>query len=226
MFVDAGAAWLKDLISRGTEVVWATNGLMEASDEIAPALGRPPLSTAVVSGNEAYENPSDWKSTHLARQFDGRPLLWVDARLPSASFHLEHLRRKTDRVITKFRWVPDAHGVTDGDVRMMDEWLFLAASEEGQIELRRRRRRDQARRRRRDFGTERNYRAWTAALRSAEQILGSSHSLVIPLTEILVEGGELDEAQVRSLRRALRGQSSLSADLLPEILRNFSRSGA
>ena len=149
VFSGVGTAWVRSLVDRGIDVVWATTWQEYANTYFAPVLGIPPLPVAVQGDDEAEWGPAEWKSVRLAARFPGRPLLWVDDMPPvRAGFGLDALRKPNDRALTRLHWVRDpAVGITADDVAEMDEWLMLALTEDGHLELRRRRRREREYRR-------------------------------------------------------------------------------
>jgi len=149
LFSGVGAAWVRSLLDRGVEVVWATTWQEHANTYFAPILGIPPLPVGVRGDEEDEWGPGEWKSVRLAAGFPGRPLLWVDDMPPvRAGYQLEELRKPNDRALTLMQWVRDpAVGITPADVTEMDQWLMLASTEDGQRELRRRRKREREYRR-------------------------------------------------------------------------------
>ena len=149
LFSGVGAAWVRSLLDRGVEVVWATTWQEHANTYFAPILGIPPLPVAVRGDREEEWGPAEWKSVRLAAGFPGRPLLWVDDMPPEwAGYQLDALRKPNDRALTRLQWIRDpAVGITPDDVVETDEWLELASTPDGQRELRRRRRRERQYRR-------------------------------------------------------------------------------
>ncbi len=149
LFSGVGAAWVRSLVDRGVDVAWATTWQQHANTYFAPILGIPALPVAVRGEEEDEWGPAEWKSVRLANGFRGRPLLWVDDMPPvRAGYQLDGLRKPNDRALTRLQWIRDpAVGITPDDVAEMDEWLALASTEAGHVELRRRRRRERERRR-------------------------------------------------------------------------------
>jgi len=146
MFSGVGAAWVRSLLDRDVEVVWATTWQHYANEYFAPMLGIPPLPVAVRGDDEREWGPAEWKSVQLADGFAGRPLLWVDDMPPiRAGYQLDELRKPRDRALTRLQWIRDPTvGLSSTDVTEMNEWLELATTEPGHAELRRRRRRERA----------------------------------------------------------------------------------
>lgn len=144
LFSGVGAAWVRSLLDREIEVVWATTWQEHANTYFAPILGIPPLPVAVRGDREEEWGPAEWKSVRLAAGFPGRPLLWADDMPPVwAGYQLDALRKPNDRALTRLQWIRDpAVGITPDDVVEMDAWLMLASTPDGQRELRRRRRRE------------------------------------------------------------------------------------
>lgn len=140
---------MQDLIARGIDVRWATTWQEHANTYFADILGIPPLPVAV-SGSGPYGWTSgEWKATALARQFDGRPLLWVDDNPGRGAHLLDQNRRPIDRALTHTHHVVNyINGMTPNDATAMDEWITLASTPEGHQELRQRRRTNRTRRQR------------------------------------------------------------------------------
>ena len=159
-FSGVGAAWVRDIIDRGIEVVLATTWQHWANTYFGDILGLPELPVAVTDpGREAWFHCSpSWKSHQLSRQFNGRPLMWVDDNpWDRRGEDLHELRLPRDRALTHFQHTNWFTGIRAEDVAEMDAWLALASTEVGHNELRARRRRKLAneaaaeRRRQRDF---------------------------------------------------------------------------
>lgn len=128
-----------------TEPVYATTWQRWANYYFNSALDLPELPVAVETLdppelNYAHCSPA-WKTAQLARQFDGRPLIWIDDNMPDRdSEDLASLRRPIDRGITRsFRTSPYT-GVTPRDIEEVLRWVELATTAEGQEELRAQRR--------------------------------------------------------------------------------------
>lgn len=135
----AGAAWIRDLVARGVDVQWATTWQEHANDYFTTPLGIPPQPVAVTGPGRRGWDSGTWKAASLARQFDGRPLLWIDDNPGRGASILEQLRQPGDRAITHTHRVMDfLHGMTEADVTAANEWISLASTAEGQEELRRR----------------------------------------------------------------------------------------
>jgi hypothetical protein len=148
-FSGVGAAWLRDLLDRGITVVLATTWQHWANTYFAEVLGIPELPVAVLTLEPENLNwhhcSAAWKSVQLRRQFDGRPLMWVDDNptdRPSEDL-IEH-RRPADRALTRVQKITFWRGIGSSDIEQMNAWLAAATSEEGHGELRAERRRAKA----------------------------------------------------------------------------------
>src|SRR5687768_667122 len=64
---------------RGCHLVWATTGMNDASDVIAPRLGLPVLRVVDFPDVEESERGLRWKSRFLVQWEGGRQFIWVDA---------------------------------------------------------------------------------------------------------------------------------------------------
>jgi len=124
-----------------TEPVWATTWQRWANYYFSSALELPELPVAVKTLepeelNYAHCSPS-WKTQQLSRQFDGRPLIWLDDNMPDRPGEdLTELRRPIDRALTKSFRVNPWTGITPADVEEILGWIELASTEAGQQELR------------------------------------------------------------------------------------------
>lgn len=124
-----------------TEPVYATTWQRWANYYFNTALDLPELPVAVETLdppelNYAHCSPA-WKTAQLARQFDGRPLIWLDDNMPDRdSEDLASLRRPIDRGITRSYQVSHWTGITPQDIEKVLEWVDLASTPEGQKELR------------------------------------------------------------------------------------------
>jgi len=151
----------------------------------------------------------------------GGPLLWVTDELPTEGARLlEDMRRPSDRVLTRFFVIPFTEGSSAGDLRRMDEWLYLAQSEEGHAELRRLRpsisvghgnatghgdRMDEEG----DGGDEHLYQPWRAVRLRLLEALDPRSGLAAPLSAYAVEhAGALRFEDVA----AVRAEYGIAAD--------------
>lgn len=159
--VDAAALLRTMVADPRVDPVWATTWQRWANTYFAPHLGIPELPVAVKTlepedRNWFRDSPS-WKSYQLSRQFDGRPLIWLDDNMPDRpSSDLTESRRPIDRALTLSYWVNPATGITEEDAANILQWIELASTPEGQKQLRNKRahelglvRADQAKRERR-----------------------------------------------------------------------------
>lgn len=129
------------------DVVLATTWQHWANMYFSDILGFPELPVAVRSITGEYHHCSPaWKSHQLSRQFDGRPLMWVDDnRWDRPSESLFRRRRPLDRALTHFQRPNPYTGIIQRDVTEMTGWLSLAQSPEGHTQLRDARRRQNKR---------------------------------------------------------------------------------
>lgn len=138
-----GLAWVRQLIARRVDVVWASTWLDYANSTFGTALGLPHLPIALSDAKWTGDTIGDIKAQQLGRQFDGRPLLLVTDTLPLHGRRtLEQARRPQDRALTRLQLIPWSAPVSEGDITAMDNWLHLAGTAEGHAELRRLRQRD------------------------------------------------------------------------------------
>ncbi|GEK85186.1 hypothetical protein [Microbacterium aerolatum] len=229
-FSGIGADWIRNLINRGVEVVWATTWLGHANTYFAPALGVPSLPVGVVDDGWSDWSSASWKSRQLGSNWAGRPLLWVDdvpVLYPEA--RLDRLRRPVDRALTRSFIVPNpTFGIRAADVQILDEWLALTSTEAGQRELRRqrqlqfRRRRDRFRRER--WGTEAAYRRWRKYRRALNEVLAPDSVLGSTLTSELAEHeGNLSLAEIAFLRKEWGDRADPPAEELLRVIESVRR---
>lgn len=150
-FSVAGAQFLRSVVEDlPADAVWATTWQRWANSYFAEHLGIPHLPVAVVTLEDPDANwfrggSPAWKSSQLSRQFDGRPLIWLDDNMPERPYErLIELRRPVDRALTLSYRVNPLTGITPEDVEKLTAWIELASTEEGQAELRQKRRDEQA----------------------------------------------------------------------------------
>ncbi len=148
-FSVAGAQFLRSVVEDlPADAVWATTWQRWANHYFAEHLGIPHLPVAVVTLEDPDANwfrggSPAWKASQLARQFDGRPLIWLDDNMPERPYErLEPQRRPVDRALTLSYRVNPYTGITPEDVEKITAWIELASTEEGQRELREKRRRE------------------------------------------------------------------------------------
>lgn len=142
-FSGIGAAWVRDLITREIDVVWATTWQEHANTYFADVLGIPYLPNALDAHRPRFtESAPSWKARNLVAKFPGRPILWVDDTLPFWDHgYFAEERAPKDRALTLFHHIRNsAFGIQEADATEMNNWLDLASTAEGQDELRQRRR--------------------------------------------------------------------------------------
>lgn len=123
-----------------SDQVWATTWQKWANTYFAPALDLPALPIAVKTLFPKEENWTHcspaWKTKQLGRQFDGRPLIWIDDNMPDRpSEDLTSLRLPEDRALTLSYKTNPYVGITLEDVEHINKWLTLASTEAGQALL-------------------------------------------------------------------------------------------
>jgi len=148
-FSPVAVAYLKSMIDHSErEPVWATTWQRWANRYFVEPLGLEELPVAVssVPGDEngyGYRSSPDWKSDKLSRQFDGRPLVWIDDNMPGRpSEQLMERRRPIDKALTLSYEINPFLGITAADIEEINGWLELASTEHGQKELRARRQKE------------------------------------------------------------------------------------
>ncbi|WP_345047879.1 hypothetical protein [Microbacterium invictum] len=225
-FSGIGAAWVRDLLARGIDVVWATTWQHHANTHFAPILGLPELPVAVHGSGYFSESSPHWKARKLARQFDARPLLWVDDN-PIRDRPFDQLRRPHDRALTNAHWIKSWHnGITARDVTEMDDWLSLAATTDGQQELRVRRRRaldrQRARQRRQQWGSETSYRSWHAVRARLETELGlDDDDIGLLASHLRTHPDRIDREHVALLMAEFGHAITVPAESIVDILRHY-----
>ena len=229
-FSGIGAGWIRNLIDRGVEVVWATTWQAHANTYFAPVLGLPSLPVGVVDDDGWDRTAAGWKSRQLGSNWGGRPLLWVDdvpVLYPEPL--LNERRRPVDRALTRAYIVPDRTlGISAADVQILDEWLALASTEAGQRELRRqrqlkfRRRRDRFRRER--WGTEAAYRRWRKYRVALNEVLAPATGLAgLLASELTKHEGNLSLAEIAFLRTEWGDRADPPAEELLRVIESVRR---
>jgi len=220
-----GGQWVRTLIDRDIEVVWATTWQHAANWYFAKPLGLPELPVAVHGSGPRSFGSSMWKAVQLAEGFPGRPLLWVDDNLDARALTLlDEIRRPADRALTHFQWIQDwAAGIAAGDAERMDYWIDLASTPVGHEELRkeRRRERDRARRRamRSRWGTYERYRRWQSIRARLHRVIGSDDTVSRLLADYAIEHRELDPDEVSVLVHEWGTPDMPPLDVLLDIMR-------
>lgn len=224
-FSESAAAWVRELIAHGTDVVWVSSWGAYTNVYFAEAFGLPSLPfmdwTEGAAAETAPQNTAKW----LSDKFPGRPLLWVSADAGSeAVAALRDLRVPSDMACTRV-YPTDRHvGVTAADAAALSSWLDTCESEEGQEELRRRERRrvrDRAAARTRErWGSQTRYRRWRAARERLRPVLGSDSVLLTLLVDqVLDSPDDIDPQYVAKLRGEWGRPDDPPAEALVHLLR-------
>lgn len=225
-FSGIGAAWVRDLLARDIDAVWATTWQHSANAHFAEILGLPELPVAVHGSGYFSESSALWKARKLSRQFDGRPLLWVDDN-PLWDLRFDRLRRPHDRAVTNAHWIKSWHnGITARDVTEMNDWLAMVATPEGQQELRHRRRREmnrqRAQRRRQMWGSEANYQSWRAVRARLETDLGlDDDDIGLLASHLRTHPDRIDRADIADLMAEYGRATNLPAESIVDILHHY-----
>ncbi|SIT72548.1 hypothetical protein [Microbacterium sp. RU33B] len=215
LFRGTGPDWVRSLVARDVEVVWASRYQEHANRYFAPALDLPELPVAAVNDGRFHTTEAEWKASQLGRgAYAGRPLLWVDDELTTSGRHLlERERRPFMRTLTWSKYIPDS--ASDNDVQSMNEWLELASSSEGHLHLRQMRTRFEALRRRERFSTGQLHEEWVEIRRRLDDVVDFRSGLAAPLATYAIEHiGELD---IRVVAR-IREEWGLPVDPAAEVL--------
>lgn len=228
-----GADWIRSLLGRGIDVVWATTWQEYANVYFAEPLGIPPLPLGVSGGGDEGEFPDspEWKSVTLAQRFPGRPLVWVDDNPVSDNrLDLPEIRAPRDRALTWSFWVTNSErGITRDDVTHLDAWLALASTPEGHDTLRRRRRNERRRTQRTQaryaHGTLARAAKWERAYKLAEALLEEPDRSLAALIAGSVRDDTFDRDHLRDLverwkRAPLTPQFNALLDAIEDHIRN------
>ncbi|MDO8382807.1 MAG: hypothetical protein Q7T17_07505 [Microbacterium sp.] len=200
-FLGQGSSWVKSLLGRDVDVVWASRYQEYVNTYFGAALGLPELPVAARDDGRFHTTEADWKASQLSiDDYADRPLLWVNDELTTAGRHLlERYRKPAMRALTCSKYIPDS--ASNGDVQFMSDWLELTQSPSGQGELRRQRARFTNARRRRGFSTERMHREWVLVRTRLEYVVDFRSGLAAPLAAYAVDhAGELDVRVVAQIR--------------------------
>ena len=197
-----GAEWVRSLLQRGVEVVWATTWQTFANTVFGPALGLPPLPVAVEGERHGAPTAATWKAWQLAKKYAGRPLVWVDDA-PLGAPEFSRLRHPRDKALTHVCPVNPLVGITSDDVAEVEAWLLLASTKAGQDELRRRRRnaRERARRAmdRRLWGNVANARHRRRILARLQQEVGVGFIVADIIATHVVRHPEIDRGELQTM---------------------------
>ena len=197
-----GAEWVRSLLQRGVEVVWATTWQSFANSVFGPALGLPSLPVAVEGERHGAPTAATWKAWQLAEKYAGRPLVWVDDA-PLGAPEFSRLRHPRDRALTHMCPVNPLVGLTSEEVAEVEAWLLLASTKAGQDELRRRRRnaRERAQRAmdRRLWGTVANARRRRRILARLQQETRASSVVADIVATYVVRHPETDRGELQTM---------------------------
>lgn len=122
------------------DLVWATTWQHYANRYFGQALGLPHIPVAVKTlepreSNYFHCSPA-WKTAQLARQFDGRPLIWLDDNMPDRPGEdLADQRLPEDRALTRSYAVNPFDGITGEDRANILAWIDQTTSVEGRAYL-------------------------------------------------------------------------------------------
>ena len=124
-FSGVAVDWIRTLLDRDVEVVWATTWVDYVNQHFAGPLGLPPRPVAVVNDGIHDEDAIIWKARQLAEYRPGHPLLWIDDEVEptwAGAFHLA--RRQGGSDATRYHRVTDRErGFTRSDVDACEQWL-------------------------------------------------------------------------------------------------------
>ena len=143
-FSKIGVDFLRSTVARSDrDAVWATTWQHWANYYFAAPLGIPELPVAVkslgsIEEDHSFRSSPFWKAHQLAEQFEGRPLVWIDDNMPERpGERLEVLRRPEDQALTLSHRVNPYTGLTEEDVELIEGWLAIVSTEQGQREMQR-----------------------------------------------------------------------------------------
>lgn len=140
--------WIRSLLERNIEVVWATTWMDHANTYIAPLLDIPELPVATIMHEDSYRYRGDsatWKLDQLVRAYRGRPLIWIDDHPPGFEWqHRSHRRlaledaraQRRDRGVSLIIAPSPLVGITAADMQEAEDWLALVATARGRANLR------------------------------------------------------------------------------------------
>lgn len=196
---ELGAAWIRSLLDRNIEVVWATTWQHAANTVLAPVLGLPPLPVAVEGDKGGARTAAEWKAWQLADRFPGRPLVWVDDG-PLPTPQLQRLRFPRDKALTLVHPVNPFEGISRDDIAEVEDWLTLASTRKGQEELRRRRRNERERDRRalerRLWGSTENARRRRRIVHHLQQEIGADYILANTIASYVARHPQIDRDEL------------------------------
>lgn len=124
-FSGVAVDWIRSLLARDIEVVWATTWVDYVNQHFSRPLGLPSLPVAVVNDGIHDEDAIIWKARQLAEFRPGHPLLWIDDEIEptwAGAFHLA--RRQGGSDATRYHRVRDRElGFTQADADACDQWV-------------------------------------------------------------------------------------------------------
>ncbi|GAA5037662.1 hypothetical protein ACFQRL_14215 [Microbacterium fluvii] len=224
-FSRVAVGWVRSLVDRRIEVVWASEWQQHANTYFSGPLRLPELPIGVSGPAEDGQDAADWKCRNLAARYPGRPLLWVEEN-PPVWPQLEDRRLPADRALTStYLFRSPSRGITDADAAAMDDWLALAGSPDGQAELRARRRRALAARRARGrrlvWGNDANYRRWLPIRAELQAATELSRDDIDMLGVYLAQAPSVDEAAVAEVFAGFGDTTTPALDVILPILRSY-----
>lgn len=224
-FSESAAAWVRELVAHGTDVVSVSSWGAYINVYFAEAFGLPFLPFMDWADGVPAETAPQKTARWLSDKFPGRPLLWVSADAgPEAVAALRDRRVPVDTACTRVYLTDRNVGLTDTDATALNLWLDACESQDGQEELRRRERRrvrDRAAARMRErWGSATRYRRWRAARQRLGPVLGSGSVLLTLLADRALESpDDIDLEYAAKLRGEWGRPGDPPAEALVHLMR-------